>query len=212
MVAMPQRELRYITEEEYRELETTSEVKHEYFNGEIFDMAGGTNKHAVIGGNVYAALHKQLRGKSCRPVGSDQMVKIEATHLSTYADIAVYCKGARFEGKGDQVLLTPVVLVEVLSPSTANYDRGEKFDHYKQMPSLCDYVIVWQDCVRVEHYHRLENGDWLLHSAWMRDDTIALESVGATLALGDVYEDVDVPSGPLLLRRDEVFPELDSDG
>ena len=202
MVAMPQRVARYITEEEYREMEANSEVKHEYFDGEIFSMAGGTNKHAVLGGNVYAALHNQLRGKSCRPVGSDQMVKIEATNLSTYADIAVYCKDARFEGKGDQALLTPVVLVEVLSPSTANYDRGEKFDHYKQMPSLCDYIIVWQDCVRVEHYHRLDNGDWLLHSATTREESIELQSVEAVLPLGEIYEDVDVPSGPLLLRRE----------
>ncbi len=209
MVAMPQRVANYITEEEYRELEMNSNIKHEYFDGEIFAMSGGTNKHAEISGNVYHALRNQLRGKSCRPVGSDQMVKVEATGLGTYPDVSVYCRAARFEGKGDQALLTPVVLVEVLSPSTASYDRGEKFDHYKQMPSLCDYIIVWQDCVRVEHYHRLENGDWLLHSAWTRDETIALESIGAVLALADVYEDVEAPSGPLLLRRDEVFPELD---
>ena len=207
MVAMPQRVARFITEDEYRELELISNVKHEYFDGEIFAMSGGTESHADIGGNVYNALRNKLRGKSCRPGNSDQMVKVEATGLSTYPDVSVRCKGARFEGKGNQVLLTPVVLVEVLSPSTANYDRGTKFEHYKQMPSLRDYLLVSSESTGVDHFHRLENGDWLLHSATRLEESIALESVGVALQLSEIYEDVDVPAGPMLLRPSEAFPD-----
>ena len=195
MVAIPQREARFITEEEYRELEMTSNVKHEYFRGQVYAMSGGTENHADISGNIFTALRNKLRGKPCRPGNSDQMVKVEATGFSTYPDVSVRCQGARFEGKGNQVLLTPVVLIEVLSPSTAAYDRGEKFEHYKQMPSLQDYLLITQQHVAVDHFHRLESGDWLLHSATRLEESITLESIGVTLELREIYEDVDVPPG-----------------
>lgn len=211
MVAMPQREARYIAEEEYRALELISNVKHEYFNGEIFAMSGGTNAHALIAVNVSSTLRAKLRGKSCRPTSSDQMVKVEATGLNTYPDVSVYCKGARFEGKGDQALLTPVVLIVVLSPSTSNYDRGTKFEHYKQIPSLRDYLLVSSESRSVDHFHRLENGDWLLHSATGLEESIVLESIEVALELSEIYEDVDVPAGPLPLRpREEASPSVEA--
>jgi Uma2 family endonuclease len=190
-----------VSEEEYREREKTSEVKHEYFRGEIFAMSGGSNAHAVIGGNIVCELKTKLRGTDYRPINSQQMIKVEATGLHTYPDVSVYCHDARFEGKSDQVLLTPVAIFEVLSPSTANYDRGEKFDHYKQMPSLQDYVLIAQERMAVDHFQRLENGDWLLRSANQPEAGITLSSIGVTLELKEIYDDVDVPPGLTLLRE-----------
>lgn len=208
MVAMPQREVRFISEDEFLTIERSSNIKHEYFRGEIFAMSGGSNKHALIGGNTFASLHTRLRGKTCRPVNSDQLVKIESTGLQTYPDISVYCQPARFEGPNDQVLLNPVVIVEVLSPSTAAYDRGEKFEHYKHLSSLQDYVIVWQDRVRIEHYHRLENDDWLLHTARALDEALVLPSIACDLPLSEVYEGIEVPTEPLPLRPQHQAEDL----
>lgn len=191
---------RYISEEEYWELERHSSGKNEYFNGRIYAMAGGSNRHAVLCMNAGALLHDQLRGGPCRAVASDQRMKIEATGLHTYPDISVYCEPARFEGKADEVLLNPVVLVEVLSPSTEPYDRGAKFDHYKQIASLRDYLLVAQDRLRVEHYHRLESGDWLLHTAEGEQAAVELSSIAGRLPLRELYEGVALPEEPAPLR------------
>jgi len=190
----------YITEDEYWEHEERSDIKHEYFNGEIFAMAGASTPHNVLSFNAGSILGNQLRGTSCRPFGSDQRLKIEATGLQVYPDIAVYCRPWRADPKHKDTLLNPTVLLEVLSPSTAAYDQGEKFDHYKQLPSLCDYLLVWQDRVRVDCYRRLENGDWLLHTASTPEESIALESINCALPLSELYEDVELPDAPRPLR------------
>src|SRR5687768_13215855 len=162
----------FITEEEYWQLEEQSETKYEYFNGEIFAMSGGSPEHAVLSVNASTALNNQLRGKPCRVGSSDQRVKVEATGLSTYPDVVVYCRPWRFDPRNADTLLTPTLIVEVLSPSTLNYDKGTKFDNYKQIESLRDYLLISQDKVQVEHYRRLDNGDWLLHTAIGLDASI----------------------------------------
>lgn len=191
---------RYITEEEYWELEANSETKHEYFNGYVYAMASGSNRHAVISANANIALGSRLRGKPCRSVVADQRVKVEATGLQTYPDVAVYYPPARFEGKNDEVLLNPTVLIEVLSPSTAAYDKGDKFDHYKQIESLCDYILIEQKKMQVEHYHRLENGDWLLRTLSTPEARVTLESVDCVLPLDELYDGVQFPTEPQPLR------------
>ena len=200
---------RYISEEEYLEREEKSVTKNEYFNGRIYPMqppldgadklvamSGGTNLHARLGLQAGSSLINNLRGKSCRAVGSDQQIRIEASGIRTYPDVAAYPKGARFADEKGVALLEPRVVIEVLSPSMAAYDRGDKFDQYKLIPTLRDYLLVAQDRVRVEHFSRSENG-WLMRVFIERDDIISLASVDAQLALAEVYDDIEVPSGAL---------------
>lgn len=206
-------EERFYTEEEYLALEEKSETKHEYFNGRIYPMqppldapaeivamSGGTNTHARISGQALASLISGLRGKPCRAVGSDQKVKIEASGMNTYPDVAVYCLDARFADEKGVTLLEPRVLVEVLSPSTEAYDRGDKFYQYKLIPTLCDYILIAQNRVRIEHFSR-RDADWIMRVFIERGDVVALPSVDAKLPLAEVYEEIDVPSG-LLMRRE----------
>jgi Uma2 family endonuclease len=191
---------RFITEEEYWALEAQSPIKHEYFDGCIYAMAGGSNRHAVLCTKAAIAVGSRLRGKPCRVVGSEQRVKIEATGLQTYPDVSIYCPPARFEGNTNEVLLNPSVIIEVLSPSTELYDRGAKFEHYKQISSLTDYLLVAQDHVQVDHYRRQENGDWLLHTARTLDESITLEVVSAAVPLGELYDGIEFPAEPRPLR------------
>ena len=191
---------RYVTEAEYWEWEQSSPIKHEYFDGRLYAMSGGSNKHATLCLNAGATLRGLLRGKPCRAVGSEQRVKIEATGLESYPYVAVHCPPFRFMGSQNEVLLNPTVIVEVLAPSTAGFDRGKKYEHYKQIETLRDYLLVSQDSVHVDHYHRLENGDWLLQTSIRMGDILTLEAIGCTLPLRDVYEDIEVPTRPELLR------------
>ena len=183
---------RYISETEYEEMESVSTQKHEYFDGEVYAMAGGTNRHAVICTNAAIALGSNLKGKPCRVVSSEQRVKIEATGMQTYPDASVYCRDARFAGKGDQILLSPVVLVEVLSPRTENYDRGGKWFHYQQIPSLRDYLLVTQSHIWVEHFHRVDAESWLLKTYQSRNQIIALEAIDAEISIADLYDGVEL--------------------
>lgn len=194
-----------ITPEEYLEGEEISPVKHEYYDGQIYAMAGGTNAHAILCSNTLIALGVQLIGKPCRAVSSEQRVKVEATGLHVYPDTAVYCEDARFDGAGDTNLLDPTVIIEVLSRSTSAYDRGDKFDHYKRIESLQDTILIEQTRVHVEHFHRLEDGDWLLRSFDSIDDTLALPSVDCRVTLHQIYEGLNVPQGFLTLP--EVAPD-----
>lgn len=199
---------RYITEEEYWALEQDSLIKHEYFDGCIYAMSGASPRHNIVAANSLGSLVAQLRGKPCRAVGSDQRVKVEATGLSTYPDIVVYCQPARFEPRRPDTLLNPKLIIEVLSPSTAAYDKGVKFDHYKQLESLSDYLLIAQDRVQIDHYHRLENGDWLLHTAPDLSESIELESIGCALLLTDVYDGVELLSTPQPLRAAHTEDEV----
>ena len=190
----------YITEDEFWELEKVALLKHEYFDGYIYAMSGGSNRHSTIGTNAAATLVAKLRGRSCRALNSDQAVKIESNGLITYPDVSVHCQPARFEGSGDRALLNPIVLIEVLSPLTSEYDRGQKFRHYRQIESLRDYLLVEQNVLQVDYFHRLDDGQWLMRTFAARDDEIRLESIDCTLALRDLYDGVEFPDGPQLLR------------
>jgi Uma2 family endonuclease len=198
---------RFITEDEYWEMLENSPVKYEYFDGSIYAMAGASYRHNILAANALSLLVSRLRGKPCRAVGSDQHVKIEETGLQTFPDIVVVCPNARFEPRRKDTLLEPTVLIEVLSPGTADYDRTDKFDHYKQIPTLQDYVLIAQDKMRIEHYHRAASGDWILKVVHEPDETIALEAIGCTLSVADVYDGVELPARVLPLREQIDFGE-----
>lgn len=179
------------TLEEYFEFESTSETKHEYFQGEIYAISGGSPKHSLIAGNTYASLHGQLRKQPCRVYTSDLRLSISAVGLYTYPDIMVICGELEYAFTRRDTVTNPVLVVEVLSPSTESYDRGKKFQHYRTLESLQEYVVISQDAAHIERFTRQPDGDWLLHAAEGIEDTLELRSVSCTIALADVYDKVD---------------------
>ena len=182
----------YITPEEHERIEVETGVRHEWHDGEVFAMAGGTPVHNTIGGNVFASLHRQLRGKPCRPWGSDQQVKIPSRRNIVYPDVSVGCPPHEWDEQHRNALANPVAIIEVLSPSTENYDRRRKFDLYATIPSLRHYVLVWTEARYIEHFERVPNG-WLQRSAPRDGECLSLEGISCQLCLDEVYEATEVP-------------------
>lgn len=177
------------TPEEYLALERRAESKSEYVNGRIYAMSGASRVHNVIAGNVFAGLHSRFRGRSCDVYGSDMRVNVSPTGMYTYPDVAALCGTPEFADAEVDTLLNPSVIVEVLSPSTEAYDRGEKFAHYRRIPSLREYVLVAQDRARVEHYARLGER-WVLTVAEGLEAELMLPVLDCALPLGEIYERV----------------------
>lgn len=173
------------TPEEYLAAERRASQKHEYFGGEIFAMAGCTEKHDTIAANVTIALGNALRGGPCRPHTSDMRIHIPATGLYTYSDGLIVC-GAQFTDDTRDTLVNPAVIVEVLSDSTEGYDRGKKFDNYRSIPSLKDYVLVSQHEVLIEHFTRQEDGTWNLR-VLRAGQKLHLTGAPIAIAVDDLY-------------------------
>jgi Uma2 family endonuclease len=180
-----------LTAQEYLERERAAEHRSEYWAGEMFAMAGASEAHNLIVTNVSGELRAQLKSRPCKTYSSDMRVKVEATGLYTYPDVVVVCGVARFEDDHRDTLLNPTVIVEVLSPSTEAYDRGEKFAHYRRIASLTDYLLAAQDKVRVEHFVRQPDDQWLLSEVSDLHASLAIVSIGCMLQLAEVYEKVD---------------------
>lgn len=183
---------KYITEEEYLEMEAVSPVKHEYYNGEIFQMAGASYSHNLAAMNIPAGLHARLKGQPCRVFQNDMRLFIEETGLYTYPDVMVVCGKPEIKKyKGLDSILNPTLIVEVLSPTTADYDKGAKFDHYRTIESLREYVLVWQDKKRVARYTKRDDGSWVLNDFIGEDAEIDLTSIECSLSIEDIYDKVD---------------------
>ncbi|MBX3438715.1 MAG: Uma2 family endonuclease [Planctomycetaceae bacterium] len=184
--------LKRYTVNEYLALERASDVKHEFFDGEIFAMAGGSRAHNLISLNIASELRNALEDSPCEVYPRDMRVKLP-TGLYTYPDVSVVCSEARFEGEGQDVLLNPLLIVEVLSPSTEAYDRGTKFEHYGQLPSLREYVLVSQDRVNVEHFVRADaQSPWVLTRSTVSETKAFFSSIERTLALAGIYAKVEI--------------------
>ena len=181
----------FLSAKDYLASERASKTKHEYYAGQVYAMAGTSERHNTLAGNTFASLHSQLRRRPCNIYPSDMRVKVSPMGLYTYPDISVVCGAAQFEDSRRDTLLNPTVLVEVLSPSTENYDRGQKFQRYRALSSLAEYVLIAQDAMHVEHYARQPDGRWLLTEADGPESAIHLASIACDLALADVYEKVD---------------------
>ncbi|HSO00309.1 MAG TPA: Uma2 family endonuclease [Candidatus Nanopelagicales bacterium] len=175
-----------MTPEEYLAFERASETKHEYADGETSAMAGGTREHSLISMNIARELGNLLRDRPCEVHGSDLRVKIAATGRYVYPDASVVCGAALFEDEQRDTLQNPLVVVEVLSDSTEAYDRGEKFEQYRSLPSLLEYVICSQKKARVEHFQRQGDGRWVL-TVLGPGDRLTLESIGCELPVDDIY-------------------------
>ncbi len=177
-----------LSEDEYLALEREGDTKHEYHGGQIVAMVGASKKHNGIVSSTLSHLYMQLRGGPCRPYANDFRVRVSAASLYTYPDIVVVCGEHQMADDHADTLLNPAVIIEVLSPSTEGYDRGRKFRHYQTIPSLREYVLIAQDAPLIEHFARQADGRWLYAAADGLDTTLALPTIGGTLALADVYE------------------------
>jgi Uma2 family endonuclease len=183
MTAMP---LKRWTPEEYLDLERRSDEKHELFDGEIYMMSGASRKHNLIAGNIYAVLHSQLRARQCEAYINDMRVRIDRRNY-VYPDLVVVCEPPHLEDDKLDTLLNPTLIGEVLSPTTEQYDRGRKFEAYRAVESLQEYLLIAQDRPRIERYVRQDAG-WLLTEVTGLDAALTLDAIGCTLLLGDIYE------------------------
>jgi len=151
-----------ISIEEFLEMENASLEKHEYYKGEVLAMSGAKVPHVIISDNILTALKQKLKGKSCQPYGSDMRIHVEANTLFTYPDISIVCGDIITLNNDDYNVLNPSVLIEVLSKSTKNYDRGEKFKLYRDIPTLKEYVLVDSETASIEIFRLNANHHWEL--------------------------------------------------
>ena len=180
----------YMTVEEYLELDRNSpDVRYEYIDGQVRMMSGGTADHATIAGNIFSALRASLRSTSCRVYNSDMRVKVSKMKY-VYPDVTVSCD-ERDRGEID-ILQSPTLVVEVLSPGTEGYDRGEKSWCYREHPTIQEYMLVSAQHPVVEVFRRGKNGLWLLATLRL-DDEIQLASLGVKFSVQEVYEDIVFP-------------------
>jgi Uma2 family endonuclease len=162
----------YLTPEEYLELERKAEGKSEYFNGEIFAMGGASPRHLLTTANIVTAFHVQLRGRHCGVFSSNQRVKVPSIGFYAYPDVLALCGRPEFDDQQQDTLLNPQVIIEVLSNSTKDYDRGEKFEHYRSIQSLSDYVVITDYKIHVEHFSKKSTDSWILKETNDREDSI----------------------------------------
>jgi Uma2 family endonuclease len=186
-----------LTEAEYLRLERQAEFRSEYFDGEIFAMAGGTGAHSLIAINLAAELRNLLKDANCVVYNADLRVKVEATGLLTYPDVSIICGEQRFLDEEEDTLLNPGVIIEVLSDSTEAYDRGKKFEHYRQIPTCREYLLVSQKEPRVEQFIRQANGEWVLKEAAGLTAELKLPSLGVVLRLAEIFAKVQFTPGRL---------------
>ena len=190
---MSSQPLPHVTVDEYLTIERDCKRKHEYFRGEMFAMAGASAAHNQITFNLARLLGNQLADRDCKAYVNDMRVKVSDTELYTYPDGIVTCEDPHFEDEHVDTLLNPQVLIEVLSDSTEKYDRGKKFELYREMESLRDYILISQDHAHIERFARDERGNWYLVDATGLDAAMELPSVDCTLPLADVFAKVDFP-------------------
>jgi Uma2 family endonuclease len=176
---------------EYLELEEVSNTRHEYFDGEIYAMAGGTPEHAALSAAVTIALGTALRGSRYRVFSSDLKVRVRATGFATYPDVTVVCGEPELDPESDTTVVNPIVVVEGLSRSTEVYDRGEKLSQYKQIGSLQECLLVAHDTRRLELHRRGDDRQWIVETA-EGDAALSLASLGVQLSVEDVYRDSPV--------------------
>jgi Uma2 family endonuclease len=192
MVALPDR--LFMSAAEYLDWEPTQEERYEYWDGEVVAMSGGTRNHNRISGNWFKLLDDALINRDCEVYIADVKVQVEPGRKYFYPDVVVTCD------KGDddaQIVQSPCLIIEVLSPSTEAIDRGAKFARYRQFTSLQEYVLVQVDRPKVEVFRRNDNNQWVL-SEYDLDDRLLLESIGVEIAIADLYRQVQFEPSNLI--------------
>jgi Uma2 family endonuclease len=181
-----------VTEEQYLALDRAAEIRSEFLDGEMIAMSGGSMRHAQLQANVIGELFEALRGRDCRVYSSDFRVRVPKTRMYAYPDVSVVCGKPVLADERQDILLNPVVIFEVPSPSTEKYDRGVKFRYYRTIDSLADYVLVDQDQVRIEQYSRADN-TWTLRDYQSLQEELTIASIDVSLALSRIYDRVELP-------------------
>ncbi|MEO6328765.1 MAG: Uma2 family endonuclease [Ginsengibacter sp.] len=184
----PSYQKKFYSIQEYLEMEKDSLEKHEYYKGEIFAMAGAGNLHNVIFKNTYGNLYLMLKGKNCQPYGSDMRIHIPENSLFTYPDISIICGDIRNSGEDEDTVTQPAIIIEILSPSTKSYDRGQKFMLYRAIRTLKEYILIDSESIHVEHFAINKEGLWQLKEHNSQEEKIIIETVNVQLPLQDVYE------------------------
>lgn len=183
-------EKQHVSPEQYLETERLALEKHEFYRGEIFAMSGATFRHNQIFKNTYINLGSKLKGKPCQPYGSDLRIHIPNNSLFTYPDIFIICGQPEMTDTIKDTVVNPSVIMEILSKSTYDYDKGQKFTLYRDIVSLKEYILIDSMSVRVEHYYKNDDGSWTLKDYRTIDDKIHIQTIAAELLLSDVYTDV----------------------
>lgn len=182
---------KFISIEEYLTIEEESEVKHEYFQGELFAMAGGTVSHNRIVRNTLTAIDVFLEEKECEVFPSDLKVHNEINTLFTYPDLSIVCGKLAYWNTRSDVITNPVVLIEVLSKKTQNYDRGQKFRLYRSIPSLKEYILISSLEMLVEHYTKQSTGFWTFREITNAEEEVKIESIGLACPVKTLYRGVN---------------------
>ena len=180
-----------ISLEEYRNLETIAEVKHEYHDGEIIEMTGGSINHNSVLINLIVLLKLALRGTNYRLQSSDLRLWIPQYNRGLYPDLILIAGEPLFSDNRNDEILNPCLIIEVLSPSTSGYDRGDKFRYYRSIPQLNQYLLVSQGEILIESYSKTSDNNWLLQEYTPARGIISLDSLGISLNLADIYEGID---------------------
>lgn len=185
----------FVTPEDYLRAERLAPTKSEYYSGQVWAMSGASREHNAIAFNLGGLMFNALRGTPCQGFGSDMRVAV-APLLYTYPDLSVVCGEQQFTDTHGDTLVNPSVLFEILSPSTANYDRTVKFGQYRRVPSLREYVLVHQDAPHVERFERYDD-IWATYECRRLSDTLELSSLGIMLPLSALYEGILFPPSEL---------------
>jgi Uma2 family endonuclease len=192
--AMSSQRTTLLTPEEYLEIERRAERKSEYFKGEMFAMAGASLAHVVIVGNLGRELGNLLEAGPCGVYSSELRLRVSPDGLYTYPDLMVICGDPQFADNRGDTVVNPVLIIEVLSESTEAYDRGKKFDQYRTLPSLREYLLVAQDAPRIEQWTRQPDDNWLMAETSRMDASIRLASIDCVLPLTKIYNKIGWPA------------------
>ena len=182
---------KFISEQNYLEAERLATEKHEYFQGEIFAMSVASDAHNVISSNCMIDIGSKLKGKKCRPYGSDMRMNIPENTLYTYPDLSVYCNKIETLDNERDTAKKPTVIFEILSKSTRNYDQGEKFTLYREIPTLKEYILIDSQKVKVYRHTKTSDSSWILTEFSSINDSFEIKSLEIEMNLIDIYEDVE---------------------
>lgn len=175
---------------EYLEIENAATEKHEYYKGDIFAMSGAKGVHNEINSNLMTLLGSKLKGKNCKPYGSDLRVHIMSNTLFTYPDISIICGEKISLNNDDYNFLNPAVIIEILSPSTKNYDRGEKFMLYRDIPALKEYILVDSERIHIEVFRLNENNHWELEEYNSPEEQLLIKAISEKVSIAEIYDGV----------------------
>jgi Uma2 family endonuclease len=187
---------RLLTPQEYLARERAAETRSEYYRGEMFAMSGASWEHTLIKDNIAREAGNALRNGPCRVVTSDLRVKVDATGLYTYPDVVIVCGSPRFEDNQFDTLLNPQIIVEVLSDSTEKYDRGKKFNHYRQVNALQEFVLIAQNEPTIDRYVRQGDASWNLTSYAGVGTTFSFATIEVHITMSEIYRGVTFPETP----------------